>query len=55
MKSGFGYTYVYEDLDSRLVPRRGAAFELTQTMYGAGGDATYLKTEAKAVVYTHLV
>ena len=54
MRSGFGYSLNYTTIDSRLVPREGVGFEITQTAFGAGGDATYLKTEAKAIAYATL-
>jgi outer membrane protein insertion porin family len=54
MRSGFGYAFNYSTIDSKLVPREGVGFEITQTAYGAGGDATYLKSEAKAIAYTTL-
>jgi outer membrane protein insertion porin family len=54
MRSGFGYSFNYSTIDSRLVPREGVGFEFTQTAFGAGGDATYLKTEAKAIAYATL-
>ncbi len=54
MRSGFGYALNYTTIDSRLVPREGVGFEITQTAFGAGGDATYLKTEAKAIAYATL-
>lgn len=54
-RSGFGYTFRYDTLDSKTTPREGLGFELTQTMFGAGGDATYLKSEAEAVAYATLL
>ncbi|MGB7334466.1 MAG: BamA/TamA family outer membrane protein, partial [Salaquimonas sp.] len=44
----------YNTLDNTITPRNGFGLELTQTMFGAGGDATYLKTEAEAVAYATL-
>lgn len=51
-KSGFGYTWKYNSIDNAKVPRDGIRLELGQVAYGAGGDATYLRSEAKAQVYT---
>lgn len=54
MRSGFGYALNYTTIDSKLVPREGVGFEISQTAFGAGGDATYLKTEAKAIAFATL-
>ena len=53
-RSGFGYTWTYNTLDSRLTPREGLRLELSQTAFGAGGDATYLKSEVKGQAYVTL-
>lgn len=53
-KSGFGYSVSYNTIDSRTTPREGMLLSLSQTAFGAGGDASYLSTNAKAVAYTPL-
>jgi outer membrane protein insertion porin family len=53
-KSGFGYTLTHNTLDDNITPREGLRAEFGQTIYGAGGDATYVKSEAKAQLYATL-
>ncbi len=53
-QSGFGYSFRYDTIDSVANPHNGIGLEFTQTAFGAGGDATYLKTEAKIVGYATL-
>lgn len=50
-RSGFGYSLTYSSLDDLITPREGARYELSQVAYGAGGDATYLRSEVKGQVY----
>lgn len=50
-KSGFGYSFVYNTLDSSKSPREGLRAALSQTVYGAGGDAQYFSTEASVASY----
>ena len=52
--SGIGYNLVYNTLDNNNTPREGVRASLTQTFYGVGGDANYLRTEAAFVGY-HLL
>lgn len=54
-KSGFGYSVSYNTIDSRTTPREGLLLSFSQTAFGAGGDASYLSTAAKAIVYKPLV
>jgi len=54
-KSGFGYSVSYNTIDSRTTPREGFLLSLSQTAFGAGGDASYLSTNAQAIAYTPLV
>lgn len=54
-KSGFGYNLTYTDLDSVQTPSEGIYLSLRQVAYGAGGDASYLSTEASAVAYHKLL
>ena len=49
--SGFGYTLVYNTLDSNKAPREGVRAAVSQTFFGAGGDAEYFSTEASLVSY----
>ncbi|MEM7215901.1 MAG: outer membrane protein assembly factor BamA [Pseudomonadota bacterium] len=49
--SGFGYTLLYNTLDSAQSPREGIRASLSQTFFGAGGDAEYFATEASLVGY----
>lgn len=53
-RSGFGYTLTYSDLDNVRDPREGIYLNMRQDIYGAGGDAQYVKTEAKAIAYATL-
>ena len=54
VQSGVGYSLVYNSLNSAILPKEGIRLELTQTAYGAGGDASYLKSEIKGVGYLTL-
>ncbi|GIL00737.1 MAG: outer membrane protein assembly factor BamA [Alphaproteobacteria bacterium] len=54
IKSGFGYTLTYTDLDNVRDPREGIYLTLRQDFYGAGGDAEYLRTEGSAVAFLPL-
>ena len=49
--SGFGYTLTYNTLDNIKTPNEGWYASLTQTFYGAGGDARYLKSEGRVATY----
>ncbi len=54
MASGFGYNLTYIDVDNKSDPRDGYYLSLSQTAFGAGGDAQYLKTQGVAVAYKTL-
>lgn len=54
-KSGFGYSLKYNSIDSRTTPREGLLLSFSQTAFGAGGDASYLSTNAQALLYTPLI
>lgn len=51
MKSGVGYSLVYNDLNDTRSPTEGTYWSLSQTFYGAGGDAQYVSTTGTAVAY----
>jgi outer membrane protein insertion porin family len=53
-RSGFGYSMSYTDLDNVRDPRDGTHFKLSQTFYGAGGDAQFVQTTGTAVAYKTL-
>ena len=53
-RSGFGYAWNYNTLDNQVTPREGMRLELTQTAFGAGGDATYVSTEVKGQIFATL-
>jgi outer membrane protein insertion porin family len=53
-KSGFGYSLTYNDLDNPRDPRDGVYLNLRQDVYGAGGDASYLRSEGTALLLTPL-
>jgi outer membrane protein insertion porin family len=55
LKSGFGYSLTYVDVDNTQQPREGTYWFLRQTAFGAGGDAQYLQTEGRAVGYLTLL
>ena len=55
VKSGFGYSLVYNDLDNTRTPSEGVYLGMSQTFYGAGGNAAYVSTEATALVYHKLL
>jgi outer membrane protein insertion porin family len=54
MKSGFGYSLTYSDLDNPRDPREGLYLNVRQDFYGAGGDGYYLRTEGTAIGYVPL-
>ncbi|MEM9277017.1 MAG: outer membrane protein assembly factor BamA, partial [Pseudomonadota bacterium] len=49
--SGFGYSLVYNTLDSQQSPREGVRASISQTFFGAGGDAEYFSTQGSLVGY----
>jgi len=51
VSSGFGYSLVYNTFDNPTTPREGVRASWTQTFFGAGGDANYLRTEASLAAY----
>ena len=51
VKSGVGYSLVYNDLNDTRSPTDGIYLSLSQTFFGAGGDAQYASTEGTAVAY----
>jgi outer membrane protein insertion porin family len=53
-RSGVGYTLTYNGLDNSRLPTDGWYAQLMQTLYGLGGDATYLQTEGILMNYTTL-
>ena len=53
-RSGIGYTWSYNTLDDQITPREGMRLEVSQTAFGAGGDATYLTSEVKGQVFATL-
>lgn len=54
VSSGFGYSFKVRTLDDVVTPREGYQFELSQTGFGAGGDASYIKSEIAAQAYVTL-
>lgn len=54
LSSGVGYSLVYNTFDNQQTPREGIRAAFTQTYFGAGGDANYLKTEASLAAYQTL-
>ena len=54
VSSGVGYTLAYNTFDNQQTPREGVRAVLTQTYFGAGGDANYLRTEASVAAYQTL-
>lgn len=54
ISSGVGYSFVYNTLDNQQTPREGLRAAFTQTYFGAGGDANYLRTEASLAAYETL-
>ena len=55
VKSGIGYSLSYSDVDNFRDPRDGVLLNLRQDFFGAGGDATYIRTEAKAALFVPLL
>ncbi len=53
-KSGFGYSLTYNDLDNVRQPTEGIYLTMSQTFFGAGGDAGYVQTDGRAVSYSKL-
>ena len=51
ISSGVGYSLVYNTFDNQRTPREGVRAAFTQTYFGAGGDANYLRTEASLAAY----
>lgn len=54
LKSGVGYSLVYNDLNDTRTPTDGYYASVSQTFFGVGGDAQYVATEGKAVAYRTL-
>ncbi len=54
VKSGFGYSLTYNDLDNVRTPTEGIFLTMSQTFFGAGGDAGYVQTDGRAVGYSKL-
>ncbi|MGI9402798.1 MAG: outer membrane protein assembly factor BamA [Rhizobiaceae bacterium] len=54
VKSGLGFRITHADLDNFRDPREGVYFQMTNTFWGAGGDAQYASTTGSAVSYTTL-
>jgi outer membrane protein insertion porin family len=54
VKSGFGYSLTYNDLDNVRAPTEGIYLTMSQTFFGAGGDAGYVQTDGRAVGYSKL-
>ena len=51
ISSGIGYSLVYNTFDNQRTPREGVRAAFTQTYFGVGGDADYLRTEANLATY----
>ena len=54
LASGFGYALTYSDFDNNLDPSNGVYANITQTIYGAGGDAEFIQSEITLVGYKEL-
>ena len=54
VSSGVGYALVYNTFDNQQTPREGVRATLSQTYFGVGGDANYLRTEASLAAYQTL-
>ena len=54
ISSGIGYSLIYNTFDNQQTPREGVRAALTQTYFGVGGDAEYLRTEANVAAYQTL-
>jgi outer membrane protein insertion porin family len=52
--SSVGYTLTYNTIDDYTFPRNGIYAEFGQEFAGVGGDATFLRTTAKADYYKEL-
>ncbi len=53
-KSGVGFSITHADLDNIRDPREGVYYKITNTIWGAGGDAQYASTTGSAIRYTLL-
>src|SRR5205085_2026937 len=51
LSSSIGYSLVWDTLNNRLRPSRGARFVLSQDFAGVGGDVRYLRTRFSAAKY----
>lgn len=54
VSSGVGYSLIYNTLDNQQAPREGIRASFSQTYFGLGGDADYLRTEASLAAYQTL-
>lgn len=54
LASGFGYSLIYNSFDNQKEPRNGLYANLTQTIYGAGGDAEFVRSEVTLAAYKEL-
>jgi outer membrane protein insertion porin family len=51
LSSTIGYSLVWDTLNNRIRPSRGARFVLSQDFAGLGGDVRYLRTRLSAAKY----
>ncbi|MFK5979163.1 MAG: outer membrane protein assembly factor BamA [Rhizobiaceae bacterium] len=54
LSSGFGYSLTFNNFDNQKEPRNGLYANLTQTIYGVGGDAEYVRSEVTLAGYKEL-
>ncbi|MBL4891046.1 MAG: outer membrane protein assembly factor BamA [Rhizobiaceae bacterium] len=54
LASGFGYALIYNSFDDQKEPRNGLYASITQTIYGAGGDAEFVRSELTLAAYKEL-
>lgn len=54
LASGFGYSLTHNSFDNQKSPRNGLYANLTQTIFGAGGDAEYVRSELTLAAYKEL-
>ena len=54
LASGFGYSLSYNSFDNQKAPRNGMYANVAQTIYGAGGDAEYVRSEVTLAAYSEL-
>lgn len=54
LASGFGYSLIHNSFDDQKEPRDGLYASVTQTIYGAGGDAEFMRSDLVLAAYKEL-